>query len=66
VFYDPASIQKLSADAGFHIEQIDFHPAPAFWNWSLHSLLSQNRQTKNQWQGKLADYLFPPTDFQKE
>ncbi len=60
VFYSAESITNLARELGFKVIKIEYHPAPAFWNWSFHSLLSAKPQYK-----KLADYLFPPSDFQK-
>ena len=60
VFYSAESITNLARELGFEVIKIEYHPAPAFWNWSFHSLLSAKPQYK-----KLADYLFPPSDFQK-
>jgi SAM-dependent methyltransferase/ribosomal protein S27E len=60
VFYSAESITNLALELGFEVIKIEYHPAPAFWNWSFHSLLSAKPPYK-----KLADYLFPPSDFQK-
>jgi len=60
VFYSAASITKLVKELGFEIIEIRYHPAPAFWNWSFHSLMASQAPCKN-----LADFLFPPSDFQK-
>ncbi|HEY9784664.1 MAG TPA: hypothetical protein V6D17_04615, partial [Candidatus Obscuribacterales bacterium] len=47
------------SEVGFVVERIDYNPAPAFWNWTGHSLLKS-------WGMKgLADFLFPPVDYQK-
>jgi 2-polyprenyl-3-methyl-5-hydroxy-6-metoxy-1,4-benzoquinol methylase len=59
VFYSSRSITKLVEDLGFEVIEIQYHPAPAFWNWSFHSLMRSKPAFKG-----LADYLFPPADFQ--
>ena len=43
----------------FIVDRIDFNPAPAFWNWTGHSILKSSGMTAT------ADVLFPPVDFQK-
>jgi 2-polyprenyl-3-methyl-5-hydroxy-6-metoxy-1,4-benzoquinol methylase len=59
VLYTPSTFRKMAESVGFNVERIGFHPAPAFWNWTGHSLLKS-------WGHKnLADFLFPPADFQK-
>lgn len=60
IFYSADSITRLVNELGFEVIEIHYHPAPAFWNWSFHSLMTANARYK-----KLADYLFPPADFQK-
>jgi SAM-dependent methyltransferase len=60
VFYSADSITKLVQELGFEIIEIQYHPAPAFWNWSFHSLMASKSQYKS-----IADFLFPPADFQK-
>jgi len=60
VFYSAASITQLVKGLGFDVIEIRYHPAPAFWNWSFHSLMAAQAPCK-----KLADFLFPPSDFQK-
>jgi len=60
VFYTPESLSAMVASLGFAIEQVSYHPAPAFWNWSFHSLLSSVSGMQT-----VADTLFPPVDFQK-
>lgn len=60
VFYSAESISQLARELGFNIIEISYHPAPAFWNWSFHSMLGARTSFK-----KLADFLFPPADFQK-
>lgn len=59
VFYTPSSISKMAQELGFEVERIEYNPAPAFWNWTGHSLL------KTWGFKKAADYLFPPVDYQK-
>jgi 2-polyprenyl-3-methyl-5-hydroxy-6-metoxy-1,4-benzoquinol methylase len=61
VFYSPQSIQRLAESVGFELVKISYHPAPAFWNWTFHSLLKAQGPALS----KAADYLFPPVDFQK-
>jgi 2-polyprenyl-3-methyl-5-hydroxy-6-metoxy-1,4-benzoquinol methylase len=58
VFYTPESIKRLAESVGFELVKIDYHPAPAFWNWTFHSLLKPKSKAA-------ADNLFPPVDFQK-
>ncbi|RTL36260.1 MAG: class I SAM-dependent methyltransferase [Candidatus Melainabacteria bacterium] len=60
VFYDADTITNLMKELGFDIIEIRYHPAPAFWNWSFHSLLVDKLPYKG-----LVDYLFPPADFQQ-
>ncbi len=60
IFYDADSIKKMLQELGFEVIEIRYHPAPAFWNWSFHSLFSSKKRFK-----RLADGLFPPADFQK-
>jgi 2-polyprenyl-3-methyl-5-hydroxy-6-metoxy-1,4-benzoquinol methylase len=62
VFYTPETIQSLTAEIGFELVAIKFHPAPAFWNWTFHSLLGGPGNPP--WKSKLADCLFPPVGFQ--
>lgn len=59
VLYTPESIRFMAESIGFIVERIDFNPAPAFWNWTGHSVL------KSKGLDKAADALFPPVDFQK-
>ena len=62
VFYSEESICRLIEQVGFELIQIDYHPAPAFWNWSFHSMMSvKGDGVRRKW----ADILFPPSDFQK-
>lgn len=63
VFYTPVTIKNLAEELGFEVVDIKFHPAPAFWNWTFHSLLGSPGNPD--WKVKLADYLFPPVDFQE-
>lgn len=66
VFYTPQSIRALASEIGFELVRIDFHPAPAFWNWTFHSLVGSLGSSSNKAAMKrLADALFPPVDFQK-
>ncbi len=72
VFYTPESIKTMATSVGFEVLRIDFHPAPAFWNWTFHSILTSLSKTKNpllrpfaQPIRSLGDWLFPPVDFQK-
>ncbi|HEY9677439.1 MAG TPA: class I SAM-dependent methyltransferase [Drouetiella sp.] len=60
VFYSADTILNLVNQIGFELVEIRYHPAPAFWNWTFHSMGVQNPQFR-----KAADYLFPPADFQK-
>ncbi|MBI2811084.1 MAG: class I SAM-dependent methyltransferase [Candidatus Melainabacteria bacterium] len=59
VFYSADSITSMVKELGFDVVEIRYHPAPAFWNWSFHSLTAANAKHK-----KWADFLFPPADFQ--
>jgi 2-polyprenyl-3-methyl-5-hydroxy-6-metoxy-1,4-benzoquinol methylase len=59
VLYTPQSISYMANAVGFTIRRIDFNPAPAFWNWTGHSVL------KSWGMKEIADALFPPVDFQK-
>ena len=59
VLYTPQSITKMAESVGFKVDRIDFNPAPAFWNWTGHSLV------KSWGMKRAADWLFPPVDFQK-
>lgn len=64
VFYTPKTITDLANLLGFELVKIEFHPAPAFWNWTFHSLM-QEFASKHHFSRRVADILFPPVDFQK-
>jgi SAM-dependent methyltransferase len=38
-FFNPATISKLGAAAGFEVVQVIFTPAPTQWIWTMHNLL---------------------------
>ncbi len=59
VLYTPQSVKFMADSIGFKIDRIEFNPAPAFWNWTGHSIL------KSYGMKRAADALFPPVDFQK-
>lgn len=66
VFFDERSLRKLGESVGFEVKQITYHPAPAFWNWTFHSLLSSlSPDSRDGFFARMADYWFPPQDFQK-
>ena len=65
VFFSPDTLRQLAESVGFKVEKIEFHPAPAFWNWTFHSLVSSWDNGKEGAFTKAADSLFPPTEFQK-
>jgi 2-polyprenyl-3-methyl-5-hydroxy-6-metoxy-1,4-benzoquinol methylase len=69
VFYNPKSITAMAESVGFKVEQIQYHPAPAFWNWTCHSIVkswSKDKPEKESAKIKAcADTLFPPVDFQR-
>lgn len=76
VLYSPKSIRALAQSIGFDLLRIDYYPAPAFWNWTLHSLVKSvgkmnedggatADRTGRALSGRIADALFPPVDFQK-
>jgi 2-polyprenyl-3-methyl-5-hydroxy-6-metoxy-1,4-benzoquinol methylase len=65
VFYSPQSITAMAKEVGFELLKIEFHPAPAFWNWTFHSLVGSLSKTPGDFAERTADCLFPPVDFQK-
>jgi 2-polyprenyl-3-methyl-5-hydroxy-6-metoxy-1,4-benzoquinol methylase len=72
VFYTPESIRTMATGVGFEVVRIDFHPAPAFWNWTFHSMFRTAARSPHPLlrpfskQVRAAgDWLFPPVDFQK-
>ncbi|MCC7530869.1 MAG: class I SAM-dependent methyltransferase [Candidatus Melainabacteria bacterium] len=65
IFYSPATLKRLVEARGFTIVETHFHPAPAFWNWTMHSLIGSADRQKNGFFSRLADRLFPPAEFQK-
>lgn len=69
VLYTPESITKMAKSVGFEVDRIDFHPAPAFWNWTCHSIVKSwangKPEAKAQKIKAMADHWFPPVDFQK-
>lgn len=65
IFYSPATLKRLVEECGFMIVETQFHPAPAFWNWTMHSLLGSRDRQQNGFFSRLSDRLFPPAEFQK-
>lgn len=69
VFYNPKSITTMAESVGFKVESIQYNPAPAFWNWTFHSIVKSWAKDKPAKQSvklkALADALFPPVDFQR-
>jgi 2-polyprenyl-3-methyl-5-hydroxy-6-metoxy-1,4-benzoquinol methylase len=69
VFYNPKSIAAMATSVGFIVESINYHPAPAFWNWTCHSIVKSWAKDKPAQESTrikgLADALFPPVDFQQ-
>jgi 2-polyprenyl-3-methyl-5-hydroxy-6-metoxy-1,4-benzoquinol methylase len=69
VFYNPKSIKAMAESVGFIVESIQYHPAPAFWNWTFHSIVKSWGKGKSEAEAArikaLADGLFPPVDFQQ-
>ncbi len=66
VLYTPQSLRRLAAEVGFEVVRLDFHPAPAFWNWTFHSLIgSLGPPGARGAMRHLADRLFPPVAFQE-
>jgi len=65
IFYSPETLKWLVEEMGFTIVETEYHPAPAFWNWTMHSLLGAKDREKNGFFSKLSDRLFPPSEFQK-
>lgn len=65
IFYSPTTLKKLIEECGFTVQETQFHPAPAFWNWTMHSLLGAVDRDRDGLFSKLSDRLFPPTEFQK-
>lgn len=65
IFYSPTTLKKLIEECGFTVQETQFHPAPAFWNWTMHSLLGAVDRDRDGLFSRLSDRLFPPTEFQK-
>lgn len=65
IFYSPDTLRKLVEECGFTVLDTQFHPAPAFWNWTMHSWLGDRDRKQNGFFSRLSDRLFPPTEFQK-
>jgi 2-polyprenyl-3-methyl-5-hydroxy-6-metoxy-1,4-benzoquinol methylase len=65
IFYSPATLKRLVEERGFTIVETQFHPAPAFWNWTMHSLIGSADRQKHGFFSQLADRLFPPAEFQR-
>ena len=65
IFYSPRTLKTLLEECGFVAEETQFHPAPAFWNWTMHSLIGAVDRDKDGLFSRLSDRLFPPTEFQK-
>ena len=69
VFYNPQSITAMAKSVGFEVESIQYHPAPAFWNWTCHSIVKSWASNKSENDASkmkaLADGLFPPVEFQR-
>ncbi len=65
IFYSQSTLMRLVEECGFSIVQTQYHPAPAFWNWTMHSLLGSFDRQKNGFFSRLSDRLFPPAEFQK-
>jgi 2-polyprenyl-3-methyl-5-hydroxy-6-metoxy-1,4-benzoquinol methylase len=61
-FFDVHSIKKLAQLTGFEIEIIDFYPNAIFWFWTFHSMIVRANPKLR----KLADWLFPAIDFQRD
>ncbi|MBC7996895.1 MAG: class I SAM-dependent methyltransferase [Leptolyngbya sp.] len=60
-FFNLQTIRRLAENVGFEIASIDFVPNATIWFWTLHSLLLRRDEKLR----PLADFLFPPVDFQK-
>ncbi len=69
VWYSPESIRAMAESIGFKVEMIQYNPAPAFWNWTCHSIVKSWSNGKSEKEAvkikALADNLFPPVDFQR-
>lgn len=65
IFYSPTTLKKLVEDCGFSSGEMQFHPAPAFWNWTMHSLIGSLDKNEPGFFSRLSDSWFPPTEFQK-
>lgn len=65
IFYSPSTLRRLVEGIGFAVEETQFHPAPAFWNWTMHSLLGSPDRERDGLLSRLSDRLFPPSEFQK-
>ena len=52
----------LAEKTHFALESIDYVPNAIFWFWTFHSLMV----SKNEKLRPLADFFFPPIDFQKD
>jgi len=59
----------MARSVGFEVESINYHPAPAFWNWTCHSIIKSWAKGKSEKDAaeikKMADSVFPPVDFQQ-
>ncbi len=53
-FFTSRTFTSMAEKAGFEIAQIDYHPVPIFWIWTMHSIIYRGRGKK-----KLADTIFP-------
>ncbi|PZM80688.1 MAG: hypothetical protein DKT66_15660 [Candidatus Melainabacteria bacterium] len=61
-FFTPDTIKMLAEKTRFTLESIDYVPNAIFWFWTFHSLMV----AKSEKLRPLADFLFPPIDFQKD
>lgn len=65
IFYSPTTLKKLIEERGYIVEQTQFHPAPAFWNWTMHSLIGSVDRERGGAFSRFSDWIFPPAEFQK-
>lgn len=65
IFYSQQTLKRMVEECGFTIVETQYHPAPAFWNWTMHSIVGAVDREKNGFFSRIADRLFPPTEFQK-
>ncbi len=65
IFYSPSTLKRLMEETGFAVEEIQFHPAPAFWNWTMHSLFGSPDRQRDGIFSRMSDRLFPPAEFQR-